>query len=72
MGWNKSKTKYDKLVRIQEGTSVWVNIDKRDPQKHSNEVRGYYHSCIGSRHMTSKAYGNSTHLLIKFSEKTFN
>jgi len=67
-GWNKSKTKFDKLERIQKGSLVWVNVDKRDPQKHSNEIRAYYHSCVGSRHIYSKAYGNTTHLLIKFGD----
>lgn len=44
-------------TKIRKGSLVWVNLNTRNPQKYSNEIRGYVDSIVSLDTFRSKAYG---------------
>jgi len=43
--------------KIRKGSLVWVNLNTRNPQKYSNEIRGYVDSIVSLDTFRSKDYG---------------
>lgn len=50
--------------RVRKGSLVWLNRYTQNPQKHSDDIRGYVKDILSLDTFRSKAYGVDTMLKI--------
>ncbi len=51
-------------IKVRQGSLVWLNRYTKNPQKHSDDIRGYVKDVLSLDTFRSKAYGVNTMLKI--------